>query len=60
MRRVIVRYLDDGDNISVAATEWMPDDEAEALRRRVQQEHIEAGDRNRWIDVGRAGLRRFG
>jgi hypothetical protein len=52
VKRVIVRYLEDSGHLSVAASDPMPDEEAEALRQRIQQEHIEAGDKNRWIDVG--------
>jgi hypothetical protein len=50
--RVIVTYVDDKGNVSVAATDAMPDEEAEALRKRIQNEHIEAGEKNRWIEVG--------
>jgi hypothetical protein len=52
MKRVIVRYVDDKGNLSVFATDPMPDEEAEAERRRIQTEHAEAGDANRWIEVG--------
>jgi hypothetical protein len=52
MKRVIVRYVDDKGNVSVFATDSMPDDEAEAERKRIQREHAEAGEANRWIEVG--------
>jgi hypothetical protein len=52
MKRVIVKYVDDKGYVSVAATDPMPDEEADAMRKRIQQEHIEAGEKNRWIEVG--------
>lgn len=51
MKRVVVRFLDDKGNISVFATDSMADDEAEALRDRIEREHAEAGSENRWIRV---------
>jgi len=52
MRRVIVRYIDDKGNVSVVATDAMADEEAESQRDRIEREHIEAGEQNRWIRVG--------
>jgi hypothetical protein len=37
-------------------TDWMPDDEAEALRRKAQEDHAAAGDALRWIEVGRHSI----
>jgi hypothetical protein len=52
MKRVIVRYIDDKGNLSAVATDAMPDDEAGAVRDRVEAEHSAAGAQNRWIRVG--------
>src|SRR5437868_9583070 len=43
MKRVTVRFLDDKGNISVFATDSMPDGDAEALRDSIEREHAQAG-----------------
>jgi hypothetical protein len=52
MKRVLVRVLDDRGRESFFVTDDMPDEEAEELRDRVEKEHAEAGETNRWIRVG--------
>lgn len=56
MKRVVVRLLVDDGNASRVVTDFMPDEEAEALRDRVEKEHSEAGTENRWIRVGRHSI----
>ena len=52
MKRVSVRFLDDKNHVSEFTTDSMPEDEAEALRDRIEKEHAEAGSENSWIRVG--------
>lgn len=57
MKRVVVRFLDDKGNVSAFATDGMDDDEAEALRDRIEREHAEAGSENRWIRLANHSIK---
>jgi hypothetical protein len=52
MRRVLVHLRDDRGRESVVTSDEMSQEKAEAERGRIEKEHAEAGDTNRWIRVG--------
>src|SRR5438552_2159883 len=52
MLRVVIHLRDERGKESVFATEPMDPAAAEAERTRIEEEHSQAGDKNRWIRIG--------